>query len=284
MDPKQIAGVIRRSLDEQGLSPFRAAIDARLPENAIRTVLSGHEPKLGRLAEICDALGLELYVGPPRGDDTVRYGGRPPAVVRRLERSVRDLVRLAADLGGHPIPDDLWSALVTQRGVMRPRAQAQEEPAAGVAGTDALAVSAANEDDLPPGARAMTAREVEVAAGGGAVALDEAPEKGRVFFRRDWLDRHGIDTTQCVVIGVRGESMEPTLPDGCSILVDRARTRRRDGGIFVIDTEDGLIVKRLGKTGRRWLLVSDHPSWEPAPWPREAEVIGEVRWASRTFG
>ena len=27
----------------------------------------------------------------------------------------------------------------------------------------------------------------------------------------------------------------------------------------------------------------DHPSWEPAPWPREAEVIGEVRWASRTF-
>ena len=94
---------------------------------------------------------------------------------------------------------------------------------------DALAVAAANEDDLPPGARAMAAREVEVAAGAGAVNLDKAPETGRVFFRRDWLDRHGIDLTQCVVIKVRGESMEPTLPDGCSILVDRSRTRRRDG-------------------------------------------------------
>ena len=144
-------------------------------------------------------------------------------------------------------------------------------------------VAAANEDDLPPGARSMAAREVEVAAGGGAVSLDEAAEKGRVWFRREWLDRHGIDTTQCVVIGVRGQSMEPTLPDGCTILVDRSRTRRRDGAIFVIDTEDGLIVKRLGKSGRRWQLVSDHPSWKPAPWPREAEVIGEVRWASQTF-
>ena len=129
----------------------------------------------------------------------------------------------------------------------------------------------------------MAAREIEVAAGAGAVNLDDAPERGRIWFRRDWLDSHGIDPTQCVVIGVRGESMEPTLPDGCSILLDRSRRRRRDHGIFVINADDGLIVKRLGKSGRRWLLLSDHPSWEPMPWPREAEVMGEVRWASRTF-
>ena len=42
--------------------------------------------------------------------------------------------------------------------------------------------------------------------------------------------------------------MEPTLPDGASILVDRNRRRRRVDHIFVVRTEDGLIVKRLGKT------------------------------------
>ena len=236
-------------------------------------------PRLDRAAEICSALGLEFYVGPPRrtgmAAQDADIAGLSPVPLSDLERSTQDLVRLTAAAGGDPIPDDLWPALAAERGVTLP---------AALAGVEALTVSAANEDDMPPSARSTGAREVEVAAGAGAVNLDEALEKGRVFFRRDWLDRHGIDTTQCVVIGVRGESMEPTLPDGCSILVDRSRTRRRDGGIFVIDTEDGLIVKRLGKTGRRWLLVSDHPAWEPAPWPREAEVIGEVRWASRTFG
>ena len=58
-----------------------------------------------------------------------------------------------------------------------------------------------------------------------------------------------------------GESMEPTLPDGCVILMDRNRTRRRKDHIFVLRTDDGLIVKRLGKDQQgNWLLASDHPA------------------------
>ena len=33
----------------------------------------------------------------------------------------------------------------------------------------------------------------------------------------------------------------------------------------------------------RWRLVSDHPAWAPVPWPSGAEIVGEVRWAARTF-
>ncbi len=243
------------------------ATAAGLPRDAISSVLSGHEPKLSRVAEVCDAVGLEFYVGPARvWADADGPSVLSTAALRDLETSARVLNRVVIDAGGDPLPDEL-------------RAPAP----ASLAVSDAFGVAAANEDGLPPGSRSMGAREVEVAAGGGAVNIDEAPEKGRLWFRRDWLDRHGIDTTQCVVISVRGESMEPTLPDGCSILVDRSRTRRRAGGIFVIDAEDGLIVKRLGKAGRRWLLVSDHPSWSDVPWPQQATVIGEVRWASRTF-
>ena len=116
-----------------------------------------------------------------------------------------------------------------------------------------------------------------------SAARSSVSRKGPVWFRRDWLDGHGIDPTLSVVISVRGESMEPTLPAGSKILVDRTRTRRRAGRIFVVTTDEGLVVKRLERRGRQWFLASDHPSWEAVPWPREAEVVGEVRWASRTF-
>ena len=67
MTAREVADAIRRELRLRRLSPFRAALDAELPGTAIRHILEGRQPRLGRLVEICDALDLELYVGPPRG-------------------------------------------------------------------------------------------------------------------------------------------------------------------------------------------------------------------------
>ena len=81
--------------------------------------------------------------------------------------------------------------------------------------------------------------------------------------------------------------MEPTRVDGCSILVNHASRRRRVGRIFVVRTEDGLIVKRAGRDrAGAWQLVSDNPNkkaWPTVPWPVDAPVIGKVNWAARTF-
>ncbi len=128
--------------------------------------------------------------------------------------------------------------------------------------------------------------ELAGAAGGGAV-VDHERITGRVKFRREWLSRHGLPAAECRVIRVLGESMEPTLVDGCSILVNQASRRRRVGRIFVVRTEDGLVVKRAGKDrADAWLLVSDNPNkqaWPTVIWPLDAPVIGEVKWAARTF-
>ena len=145
----------------------------------------------------------------------------------------------------------------------------------------------ASEDDAPAlsDVRPVEVIEVAAAAGGGAETYDETVV-GRLWFRRDWLERNAIDPTQCHVISVRGESMEPTLPNGCSILVDRSqgRRQRRDGNIFVMRTEDGLVVKRASREeDGRWVIESDNPAWEAAPWSEDTEIIGEVRWAARTF-
>lgn len=125
--------------------------------------------------------------------------------------------------------------------------------------------------------------EVASAAGVGAEVYDETPV-GLLWFRNDWLLSHSIDPEQSNIISVRGESMEPTLPDGCSILVDRKRREPQDGRIYVMRTEDGLVVKRLGLDEEgRWELLSDSADWQTALMSHGTEIIGEVRWVARTF-
>ena len=127
-------------------------------------------------------------------------------------------------------------------------------------------------------------RELDVAAGGGATDFCEEI-KGYLAFQRTWLAFQGLDATQCSVIEVKGQSMEPTLPDGCSILINHAQKQRRKGRIFVVRGEDGLVVKRAGRSkDGGWLLESDHPAWESTSWALDSEVIGEVRWMAKTLG
>ena len=110
------------------------------------------------------------------------------------------------------------------------------------------------------------------AAGGGGAVYDERVT-GRVKFRRAWLARHGLAAQNCRVIHVIGESMEPTLVDGCSILVNHASRQRRIGHIYVVRTEDGLIVKRAGKDlSGVWQLVSDNP--DTRTWPNRPLARG----------
>ena len=125
--------------------------------------------------------------------------------------------------------------------------------------------------------------EFASAAGVGAEVYDETPI-GLLWFRNDWLLSHSIDPEQSNIISVRGESMEPTLPDGCSILVDRKRREPHQGRIYVMRTEEGLVVKRLGLDEEdRWELRSDNPDWRATPMSPEAEVVGEVRWSAVTY-
>ena len=61
--------------------------------------------------------------------------------------------------------------------------------------------------------------EIVASAGTGAEVIDEQITD-RVKVRRPWMRSHGMKAFLCRLVTVVGESMEPTLVDGASILVN----------------------------------------------------------------
>ncbi len=128
--------------------------------------------------------------------------------------------------------------------------------------------------------------EVDTAAGAGALVGCEHVVGYRKF-PRAWLQEQNLSADRCRLIRVAGNSMEPTLADKASILVDLARSERRDGKVVVIRIGEELVVKRTINDGEAgWMLVSDNAdktTWPNRPWPNNAAVVGEVRWTERTL-
>ena len=87
--------------------------------------------------------------------------------------------------------------------------------------------------------------------------VDDAKVLGKEWFRDEWLEDHGIDPQQSFICSVQGKGMEPTLVDGCLILVDRNRRRRRPGRIFMVQANDELLVRRIGKGPRKALALAE---------------------------
>ena len=133
--------------------------------------------------------------------------------------------------------------------------------------------------DAGPAWADFDAPSVTAAGGGGAEAPSNEALVSFVRLAPRWLRQHALNPERCDLISVSGDSMHPTLPDGCVILVDRDSTELREGGVFVLRTPDGLVVKRLRLECPGWVLVSDNPGWEPVPLDADALVVGEVRWA-----
>ena len=230
---------------------------------ALSLIKTGRVPSVERVRLLCDALDLEFYIGPPRdlSSCTPREATLPSGSGRGSPADARPPW---ADLLREAIREDL-AKLLSNSEWRRP---------AGGSGEGACTPHGA------PVTQHVEIRELSAAVDGNVTA-GEVETPVRIAFPRGWLDRHGIDPARCAVLAVQGESMEPTVSDGASILIDCTRCRPRDGRVLVVHTRDGLVVRRARKDDRgRWRLASDHPAWPDTAWPDDAEVIGEVRWVA----
>ena len=246
--------------------------------DTIRNIRRGANPRTDTLEAICDVLGLELQIGSRRGGDAPVTDIRAvaPAVVEGPASTGDGAAIVAA------IREEVAGAVRAGTEVLRAEISRLKPALDDLQDAGALAVIGEGFGESQ-GSRHVEVVQFEAAAGGGAEAMEERII-GTLAFCRQWMDRHALTPMHCAVIDVRGDSMEPTLWDGASILLDRARSEWRPGCIYVIRTSDGVVVKRAGEDeAGNWQFLSDHPAWEPTPYPDDAEIIGQVVWTARTL-
>lgn len=57
----------------------------------------------------------------------------------------------------------------------------------------------------------------------------------------EWLTERGINPSNCHLVSFQGDWMKPTLPDGCTILVNLDAQEYREGSIFLLQFEQQII-------------------------------------------
>ena len=127
--------------------------------------------------------------------------------------------------------------------------------------------------------------KVEAKAGAGSSLITDGEVQGYYAFRLNFLQRVGISTQNSILMDVMGDSMQPLILSGDTILVDQSQKDPKDGGIFLVGFDQELLVKRLQKTARGWLLVSQNPNFSPIAVEDSDldlfRVYGRVRWFGR---
>ncbi len=105
-------------------------------------------------------------------------------------------------------------------------------------------------------------------------------------FRREWLRRKG-NPANMVLMDVVGNSMEPEIRDGDTVLIDQSRADVLAGGIYAVGVEDTVMVKRIEKLPGQLVLRSDNPDYAPVLLAgdqlQSVRVIGRVLWISREY-
>ncbi|MCL1048427.1 helix-turn-helix domain-containing protein [Shewanella abyssi] len=156
----------------------------------------------------------------------------------------------------------------------------EEQPAADSGTAIAIAISEFNEEFiLIPG------YHIAVSTGHGKICPNEQIKR-HLAFRRKWLKFRGFEADSLAVVFASGDSMEPTIHNNNTLLVNTADTKLTDGSIFVLRFGDELYAKRLQKRfDGDILLISDNKEYEDqivkANELDKLQIIGKVVWIGK---
>lgn len=149
------------------------------------------------------------------------------------------------------------------------------------------------EDELPPGEFVLVPRlDVQLSAGQGSGSSQveiHFNEQQPQAFRAEWIRQQHLKPRKLAAMTASGDSMEPTIHDGDSLLIDTSRRDVIDGRVYALWYEGGERVKRLYRLpGGGLRIKSDNAAYGPIELGPEylghVRVIGRVVHRSGTGG
>ena len=125
---------------------------------------------------------------------------------------------------------------------------------------------------------------VSISAGAGAFPNKEHAI-GNLAFTRHWLRTRGLQPSHLVATNAKGDSMEPSINDGDMLLIDTNQRGLGQDDIYVIRSDDALMVKRLQRGfDNKVLIISDNPRYKEQSIPtQDLDIIGRVVWIGHTL-
>ncbi len=130
-------------------------------------------------------------------------------------------------------------------------------------------------------------REVELSAGSGRTVIQES-SRAKLRFGKSTLRKHSVQFDQAVCVPVHGNSMDPVLPDGSTVAINKGATTVIDGKIYAISHAGQLRVKTLyrlpgGGIRMRSFNRDEHPDEEYSISDMENQeimILGRVFWSA----
>ena len=141
-------------------------------------------------------------------------------------------------------------------------------------------------DFLPANLFYVPVVDVEASAGHGAIVISEEYTDKSMVFDCQWLSKRNLNKSNLVVITAKGDSMHPTIISGESLVVDTSPLDNFVDGIYVIDLDSHLLVKRLQRQFTGGIkILSDNPAYEAQLVPQESldqlHIVGRVVWMGK---
>jgi phage repressor protein C with HTH and peptisase S24 domain len=129
--------------------------------------------------------------------------------------------------------------------------------------------------------------DVQASAGMGSEVIAEDVED-YFAFNKSFLSRQlNVSSEELVFVTISGDSMLPTLHDSDRVLVDMSQKTVSHEGLYLLQSEDGLMAKRLSDNKGSLHVVSDNPEYEN--WTIEASaretnpIAGKIVWCARAI-
>ncbi len=137
--------------------------------------------------------------------------------------------------------------------------------------------------DIGPKYKSAPYVKARLCAGDGSFEVDETI-RDYWMFRADWLNHKG-SASHMILIDIYGNSMEPELKHGDTVMIDTSQKDIQPGSISAVGIDDAILVKRIEKLPGKLVLRSDNKDYEPIYLsPDEMDsfrLIGKVVWISR---